>query len=120
MPQLETLMFGFLFPVPNCDEERQLSHMPITAHVALPITRTLSFRGASTYIEAVVCQITTPHLELLELFFSHQLTFSIPRLLLLMSTIENLEFSSANVLFSVMRRPGYISFAYLYVGASHS
>ena len=30
MPQLETLMIGFQFPVPNRDVERQLMHTPIT------------------------------------------------------------------------------------------
>ena len=36
-------------------------------------------------------------------FFFNQLMFSIPRLLQFMSTLENLEFSSANVLFSAQQ-----------------
>ena len=39
MPQLETLVIVFLFPVPNRDVERQLMHTPIMTHVTLPNLR---------------------------------------------------------------------------------
>ena len=36
MPQLEILMIGFQFAVPNRDVERQLMRMPIMTHATLP------------------------------------------------------------------------------------
>ncbi|KAN0109732.1 hypothetical protein V8E52_008979 [Russula decolorans] len=100
MPQLETLMFGLLFPVINRDVERQLTRTPITTHATLPNLLTLVFGGASAYMEAVVRHITPPRLEKLEILFPNQLTFSIPSLLQFMNTTENLRFSSARFLFT--------------------
>src|SRR5258708_1973516 len=75
MPQLETLLFGFLFPVHNRDVERQLTRTPIMTHVTLPNLREFIFQGSSAYMEAVVRRITTPLLEKLEIVFFNQLTF---------------------------------------------
>ena len=100
MPQLETLLVMFSFPVLNHDVERQLTRTPITTHVALPNPLTLVFRGASAYMEAVVRHVTPPRLEKLEIYFFNQLTFSIPCLLQLMNTTENLKFGRAKILFS--------------------
>ena len=36
MPQLETLIFVFVTPVPNCDVERQLTHTLIMTSITLP------------------------------------------------------------------------------------
>ena len=63
MPQLETLMITFLFPVPNRDVERQLMHRPIITQVTLPNLRCFAFQGDSAYMEAVVHRITSPRLE---------------------------------------------------------
>ena len=100
MPQLETLLVMFSFPVLNHNVERQLTRAPITTHVTLPNLLTLVFRGASAYMEAVVRHVTPPRLENLEIYFFNQLTFSIPCLLQLMNTTENLRFSRAKILFS--------------------
>jgi hypothetical protein len=99
MPQLENLAIAFSFPVPNRDVERH-THMPITTtHIALPNLRLFGFRGTSAYLEAVVCRITTPRLENMQILLFKQLTFSIPRLSQFMNTTENLRFDSAKIMF---------------------
>ena len=100
MPQLETLLVMFLFPIPNRDVERQLMRTPIMTQVILPNLRWFGFQGASTYMEAVICRTTTPLLEQLQIQFFNQLTFSVPRLMQFMDTTENLRFDSANFTFS--------------------
>jgi hypothetical protein len=95
MPQLETLVVGFKFPVPSRDVERQLTHTPIMTTVILPNLHWIGFRGVSTYLEALVRRITAPRLEKLEIAFYNQLMFSVPRLLQFMSTTENLRFDRA-------------------------
>jgi hypothetical protein len=102
MPLLEALAISFTFPVPNRDVERQLTRTPITPHVTLPNLRLFSFQGVSAYLEAVVCRITTPRLEDLQIQFFQQLTFSIPRLVQFMETTENLRFDYATLDFSDM------------------
>jgi hypothetical protein len=97
MPQLETLVISFLFPVPNSDVETQLLH---TTHVTLPNLRWFVFRGVSAYMEAVVRRITSPRLKKLGFQFFKQLTFSVPYLLLLMNTTEIPSFDSAEFKFS--------------------
>ena len=99
MPQLESLAIAFSFPVPNHDVERQLTHTPITTHITLPNLRFFWFRGVSAYLEAVVCRITTPRLESLEIQFFKQLTFSVPSLPQFMNTTENLRFDNAAIMF---------------------
>jgi hypothetical protein len=103
MPQLETLLIVFLFPVPNHEVERQLMHSPImAAHVTLLNLRWCVFRGVSAYIEAVVSQMTAPRLEKLGIQFFKQLTFSVPPLLQFMDNTENLtRFDSVKFKFSV-------------------
>ena len=93
MPQLESLDIWFAFAVPNRDVERQLTHTAITTPITLPnLFRLFSFRGVSTYLESVVCRITTPRLEILQIRVFEQLTFSFPYLLQFMNTAENLRF----------------------------
>jgi hypothetical protein len=96
MPQLETLMIGFSFPVPNRDVERQLAHTP---PVILPNLRYFGLHGVCAYLEEVVRRITAPRLEKLQIELFKQLTFSIPRLLQFMNTTENLRFDSAELEF---------------------
>ena len=95
MPQLESLLIDFSFPVPNRDVERQLTHAPITTPIILPNLHVLRFKGVGTYLEALVHRTTTPRLEKLEIIFSNQLTFSAPRLLQFVSAAENFRFKSA-------------------------
>jgi hypothetical protein len=95
MPQLDSLLIGFGFPVPSRDVERQLTHTPIRTAVILPNLHRFWFQGVSTYLDALVGQITTPRLEKLEVLFYNQLTFSLPRLVQFMNTAENLRFGRA-------------------------
>ncbi|KAF8493693.1 hypothetical protein F5888DRAFT_1806016 [Russula emetica] len=99
MPQLESLDIVFTFPVPNRDVERQLTHMPITTHITLPNLRLFWFRGVSAYLKAVVCRITTPRLESLQIGLFKQLTFSVPHLPQFMIATENLRFDNAVIKF---------------------
>ena len=99
MPQLENLQIIFTFPVPNRDVERQLTLTPITTHITLPNLRLFGFRGVSAYLEAVVCRITTPHLERLIIQLFKQLTVSVPHLVQFMNTTENLRFDNAAIMF---------------------
>ena len=99
MPQLESLAISFAFPVPNRDVERQLTHMPITAHIALPNLRLFWFRGVSSYLEAIVCRITAPCLGKLQIQLFKQLTFSVSHLVQFMNITENLRFDTAEIVF---------------------
>ena len=100
MPRLEKLVISFSFPVPNRDVERQLSLTPIKTHVTLSSLRCFTFQGASAYLEALVCGITTPGLEKLEIAFFNQLMYSLPHLLEYMRTAVNLKFHDAEIEFS--------------------
>jgi len=100
MPQLETLVLFFSFPVPNRDVERQIMHTPIMTPVTLPNLHRFVFGGVSAYLEALVHRITTPLLERLDISFYNQLTFSVPRLLQYMNTAESLRSESAKFEFS--------------------
>jgi hypothetical protein len=99
MTQIETLAISITFPVPNHDVESQLTHTPITTRITLPNLRFFWFRGDSAYLEALVCRITTPRLEDLNIRLFKQRTFSVPHLRQFMSTIENLRFDSAVLVF---------------------
>jgi hypothetical protein len=102
MPQLEKLVIGFLFPVPNRDVERQLSLTPIRTHVTLPSLRYFAFQGAGAYLEALVCGITAPGLEKLAIVFFNQLMYSLPHLLQFMRATASLKFHDAEIKFSSM------------------
>jgi hypothetical protein len=107
MPQLETLRIDFLFPVPNHDVEMQLAHTsittPVTVTVTLPNLHDFSFQGIRTYLEALIHPIVAPRLDKLQIWFSNQLTFSVPRLLQFVNATENLMFKSAEFSFSEER-----------------
>ena len=94
MPQLETLVIVFSYPVLNRDVKRQLTHTRPTA-VTLPNLHYFRFQGVSTYLEALVHRITTPRLEKLEIYFFNQLTFSVPRLMQFINTTESFRFDRA-------------------------
>jgi hypothetical protein len=103
MPQLENLAVRFTFPVPNRDVERQLTHTPITTHITLPNLRLFWFRGVNAYLEAIVCRITTPRLDDLQIRLFKQLTFSFPHLLEFMDTTENSRFDNVVIRFKDKR-----------------
>ena len=96
MPHLETLMINFSFPIPSRDVGRQLAPTP---PIMLPNLRYFGLHGICAYLEEVVRQITAPRLEKLQIELFKQLTFSIPRLLQFMNTIENLRFDSVELEF---------------------
>src|SRR5258708_13969396 len=57
MPQLETLMLGFSFPVPNRDVERQIAHTPNMTHLTLPNLRWFSFTAPTAFLEPIAGRI---------------------------------------------------------------
>jgi hypothetical protein len=126
MPQLEKLLVTILFLVPDQDMERQLEHTPIMTQVVLPNLRWFVFRGVNAYMEAVVRRITAPRLETFGIRLSRQPTFSFPRLLQFMSTIENFRFNSAKFEFAgddvsveVHPREGEMGFFWMNVDCYH-
>jgi len=94
IPHLETLMIDFHSPLPD-DVERELLHMQNTPHVTLPNLRSFGFGGVTTYSEAFLSQITAPRLEVLQVMFFKQLTFSVSCLLQFMTSSEKLMMRSA-------------------------
>ena len=100
MPHLETLRIYFKSSIPNRDVERQLTHAPNIAPITLPNLHYINFRGASSYLEALVHRITTPRLEKLLTNFYNQLSFSVPRLLEFIDAAENFRFGNAVLKFS--------------------
>jgi hypothetical protein len=97
MPQLESLTISFHSPLPNRDVVRQLLDIPIMTHVTLPNLRVLMFDGVTTYLEGLLARISTPALSVLHVYFFHQLTFTIPRLLQSIQTSENLIFDAVEL-----------------------
>jgi hypothetical protein len=108
MPQLENLVIIFSRPVPD-HVERQLTCTPIMTSAVLPNLCRFTFRGFSTYLEALVYHIIAPRLKNLQIglflqivVFLNQFTFSVPRLQQFMDTTENLRFDSVKFKFSNM------------------
>jgi hypothetical protein len=93
------LLIFFFFPVPNRDVERQLMRSPIMTHVTLPNLRSFLFRAVSAYSEAVLSRITAPRLEIFQICYPKQLTFSVPELLQFMGRTDNLRFDRAEFYF---------------------
>jgi hypothetical protein len=100
MPQLETLVITFEFPVRSRHVGGQFMYTGIAAPVTLPNLRHFWFYGVAAYLEEVLYRISAPRLEKLEIVFFNQLTFSIPHLLHFVGTTENLRFKTANFKFS--------------------
>jgi hypothetical protein len=99
MLQLETLGVGFNSYYPSSDVERQLLQTPITTHVRLPNLRWLAFRGASSYLEALLPHVTIPLLEKIDVHFFNQQTYPIMHLQQFMSTTGNLRLKTATLTF---------------------
>jgi hypothetical protein len=98
--QLETLSITFQSPIPNRDIERQPRQT--TDMTTLPNLRWFSFRGMTTYLEALAARISAPSLNKLHVYLFNQLSFTFPRLLQFMQTSENLGFTSVQVTFSAL------------------
>jgi hypothetical protein len=99
MPQLEMLLINFHFAVTSRDVERQLTRMPITTHLTLPNLRSFTLQAVSAYSEAVLSRITASRLEIIQICYPKQLTFSVPQLAQFMGRIgtENFRFDRATL-----------------------
>ena len=99
LPRLEKLDICFFSPTPKREVEMQLLRAPIVTHITLPRLRVFEFWGVSSYLEALLPNMTTPLLEKLVVCFSHQLSFSVPHLAHFVTTKDNLRFGRARFLF---------------------
>jgi hypothetical protein len=99
MPQLEILLVYFYAAVPNRDVERQLMRTPIMTHVTLPNLRLFAFKAVGAYSEAVLSRITASRLEIFQICYPKQLTFSVPELLHFMGRTESFRFDRAEFQF---------------------
>ena len=117
IPQLEMLSVYFKHSIPSRDLVRQLTHTPIIPPITLPNLRQLRFHGVSTYLDAFVYRIATPHLEKIQFELFNQLTFSIPRLQQFINTIGNFRFDSVSFSFSDKDVDGVV---YLRGGAKYA
>ena len=100
MPQLETLVIFFSFPVHDHDEARQLKHPQTIMPVTLPNLHRFTYQGVCTYLEVLLYSVTAPCLERYEVIFFHQPTLFVPRLLQSMNPTATLKFDTARVNFS--------------------
>jgi hypothetical protein len=79
LPHLEELSIGFAIPIPVPSSEGELLLPPIPP-VTLPTLRRLTFRGVGAYLENLVAQIHTPHLERLNLTLFFEVAFRLVNL----------------------------------------
>ena len=100
MPQLENLGIRFYSPLCNRDVEKQSLNTPIMAHITLPNLCLFIFKGVSTYLEGLLNWIRAPLLSELDIEFFNQLTFTVPRLLQFLDTLETLSFGHVQLTFS--------------------
>jgi hypothetical protein len=99
LPHLEELSIGFAIPIPLPSSERELLPAPIPP-VTLPSLRRLTFQGVDAYLENLVAQINTPHLERLALTFFFDLTFSLVNLTEFIHRTDGFGCLVAQVIFS--------------------
>jgi hypothetical protein len=99
LPQLEILGISFNSHFPSRNIENQLLRTPIVTRVTLPNLHWLGFQGASAYLEALLPWVTIPLLERFQVYFFHQMTYSLPQLEQFMSTAKNLLLKRATVTF---------------------
>jgi hypothetical protein len=99
LPQLERLAIGFKSPVPTRDAESQLLHIPIRTPVTLPNLRLCFFQCGSAYLEGLLARIDAPLLEVLNIWFYNQLTFTVPHLSRFICRSEKLRFAFARLSF---------------------
>jgi hypothetical protein len=98
---LKTLKIVFITVDPNHDVEGQLMHTLITTSVTLPNLLRIRYRGHGTYLDVILCQITTPRLEKLYSTFFWEPTTSIPCLPRFIKATKNLHrFNNAEITFT--------------------
>jgi len=100
MPQLEILWIGFDPSDSRNYVDLDVTHMHHATHISLPNLRFFQFRGFNPYSEALLSRITAPHLEVVQVTFWEEETFSVPCLLQFMSTSEDLRLGSAVLSFN--------------------
>ena len=100
MPKLEMLMISFSSSVYGPYLGRQPTHTPVETSITLPNLRLFWFDGDVTYLEEVVCRITTPRLERLHIYLHNERNFSVPCLLDFVDTVKNIRFNTAKLKFT--------------------
>jgi hypothetical protein len=100
MPQLEMLLIYFHFSVSNRDVEGQLMQTPVMTDVTLPDLHFFALQAVSAYSEAVLSRITSPRLEMFQICYPKQRTFSVPQLPQFMGRTEHLKFDNAKFYFN--------------------
>ena len=99
LPHLEELSVGFAIPIPLPSSEGDLLPAPMLP-VTLPALRRLTFRGVDAYLENLVTQIITPHLERLRVTLFFDLTFILLNLTELIHRAEGFGCLVARVVFN--------------------
>ena len=102
MPHLQTFGISFCSAPPNHVVEWQTVNTQNMTHVVLPNLRWLGFQGGSTYMEALLPHMTTPHLEKLQIYFFNELTVSVTNLQQFISNSKALRFTGASLRFDRM------------------
>ena len=82
---------------------------PIMTHVTLPNLRSFSFKVVGVYSEVVLSRITAPRLEIFQVYYLNQLTFSVPELLQFIWRSENFRFHRAGLFFSSERVRAHVN-----------
>jgi hypothetical protein len=99
LPHLEELSIGFAIQIPLPGSEGELLPPPISP-VTLPALKRLTFRGEDAYLDNLVSQINTPHLERLTLTLYFDLTFTLVYLAEFIHRTEGLRLPVARVIFN--------------------
>jgi hypothetical protein len=99
MLQLEILSIAFKSPIPSREVERLLRQTPHMTQVTLPNLHRFVFNGVNAYLEGLVAPISAPFLNIVHVYLFNQLSFTLPRLLQFMQTLENFRFTAVQVTF---------------------
>jgi hypothetical protein len=99
LPHLEELSIGFAIPIPLPSSDGELSSAPIKP-VTLPTLRLLTFWGEDVYLDNLVAQINTPHLEGLSLSLLFDLDFTLVNLTKFISRTEGMGCLVARIIFN--------------------
>ena len=98
-PQLEELSISFSDSLPRPSAERELFR-ELKPPVTLPTLKRLMFRGSSAYLDSLVAQMRAPRLQVLDVTFFNQLSFTIPHLSHFTNAIEGLKHPDAKIAFN--------------------
>ena len=100
MPQLETLWIGASPCYSEYYVDLDVTHIHNVSQISLPHLHFLKFYGSNPYLEAVLSRITAPHLEVVQIEFWEEGTFSVPCLLQFMSSSNDIKLRSAILSFN--------------------